>query len=57
MKNQTVVIVGIVVVALAGAFFMLKPDQQVASDGHTDHTHVEAKVHVPVTDESQPHDH
>lgn len=44
MKNQTVVIIGIVVVVLAGAFFVLKPEPQQG-------------VHTPVVDESQPHDH
>lgn len=50
-NKKSIIAVSLVIAALLSAFFILKPDTQTTSDGHTNHTH------EAVQDESKPHTH
>ncbi|MDQ3076397.1 MAG: hypothetical protein M3Q34_04720 [bacterium] len=57
MKKNLIIVIVLIVVAISAAFFILKPESKIASDGHTDHTHEATSEHTPIQDESQPHSH
>ena len=57
MKKNLIIAIVLIIIAIGAAFFILKPEVQTASDGHTNHTHDAINGHTPIQDESQPHTH
>ena len=51
MNKKTIIAASLVVTALLSAFFILKPETRIASDGHTNNPHEAAQ------DENKPHSH